>query len=236
MIKVVSFKICPFVQRVTAVLEAKNVPYEVDYISLSDKPDWFLRLSPTGQVPLLLTGEGTALFESDAIVEYLDEITAPLQPGLTPETRAIHRAWGYQATKHYLVQCAAMQSTGKRTLDDRMVKLDAALQKVETHLGSGSFFSGESLGNVDMAWLPLLHRAALVERHSGYDMLAAYPKVKAWQQAVLATGIAQRSVPDDFTEKFSAFYLSERTWLGRGAKLNEASLGNAQAIGGGCCG
>ena len=112
----------------------------------------------------------------------------------------------------------------------------AAFAKAEKQLGDGPFFAGETLGNVDMAWLPLLHRAALVERHSGYDMLAAYPKVKAWQQAVLATGIAQRSVPDDFTEKFSAFYLSERTWLGRGAKLNEASLGNAQAIGGGCCG
>jgi glutathione S-transferase len=48
MIKVVSFKICPFVQRVTALLEAKNIPYQVEYISLSDKPQWFLDISPNG--------------------------------------------------------------------------------------------------------------------------------------------------------------------------------------------
>lgn len=36
--KIVSFKICPFVQRVTALLEAKGIDYESDFISLSDKP------------------------------------------------------------------------------------------------------------------------------------------------------------------------------------------------------
>jgi glutathione S-transferase len=40
--KVISFKICPFVQRVTALLEAKNIAYEIEYISLSNKPQWFL--------------------------------------------------------------------------------------------------------------------------------------------------------------------------------------------------
>ena len=45
MIKVVSFKICPFVQRVTALLEAKGLDYQVEYISLRDKPDWFLNIS-----------------------------------------------------------------------------------------------------------------------------------------------------------------------------------------------
>lgn len=33
MIKVVSFKICPFVQRITALLEAKQIPYEIEYIT-----------------------------------------------------------------------------------------------------------------------------------------------------------------------------------------------------------
>jgi glutathione S-transferase len=35
--KIVSFKICPFVQRVTALLEAKNIEYKVEFISLRDK-------------------------------------------------------------------------------------------------------------------------------------------------------------------------------------------------------
>ena len=96
--KIVSFKICPFVQRVTALLEAKNVAYDIEYISLKNKPQWFLDVSPNAQVPLLITDEGTALFESDAIVEYIDEISAPLVPDITPEQRAVDRAWSYQAS------------------------------------------------------------------------------------------------------------------------------------------
>ena len=42
MIKVVSSTICPFVQRVTALLEQKKIPYDIEYISLLDKPDWFI--------------------------------------------------------------------------------------------------------------------------------------------------------------------------------------------------
>lgn len=236
MIKIVSFKICPFVQRVTAMLEAKSVPYDIEYISLKNKPQWFLGLSPTGQVPLLVTEDGTALFESDAIVEYVDEISEPLQPELTAEQRAINRAWSYQASKHYLVQCSTMQSADRGILEGRISKLNKSFEKAEGQLGKGPFFSDNSLGNVDIAWLPLLYRAALVEKHSGYDMLASYPKVKAWQKSLMATGIPQKSVPDDFDGKFSDFYLSDRTWLGRGANINEVATSAAEASGGGCCG
>ncbi|KIC12545.1 glutathione S-transferase [Leisingera sp. ANG-M1] len=236
MIKIVSFKICPFVQRVTAMLEAKGVPYSIDYIELSSKPQWFLDISPTGQVPVLVTEGGVALFESDAIVEYIDEVTAPLEPGLTPEQRASNRAWSYQGSKQYLVQCSTMQSADKTVLDERLAKLQPAFEKAEKQLAEGPYFNGSVLGNVDIAWLPLLHRAALVEAHNGFDLLAGYPKVKAWQQALLATGIAAKSVPVDFEERFSAFYLAERTWLGRGANLNEAPGNAAVQKTSGCCG
>ena len=236
MIKIVSFKICPFVQRVTALLEAKHVPYDIEYIDLKNKPAWFVDISPTGQVPLLIAESGQPLFESDAIVEYIDEITAPLQGNLTPEQRAINRAWSYQATKHYLVQCSTMQSADKGVLDERIAKLKKSFEKVERQLGQGPYFAGATLGNVDIAWLPLLHRAAIVEDHRGYDMLADYPKVKAWQQRLLGSGIPEKSVPDDFLRKFSDFYLAERTWLGRGANLNEVPGESTQPNSGACCG
>ncbi|MDD1829086.1 glutathione S-transferase N-terminal domain-containing protein, partial [Photobacterium sp. ZSDE20] len=53
MIKLISFKNCPFVQRVMGSLVMKNVPFEIEYIELSNKPQWFLDISPNGQVPVL---------------------------------------------------------------------------------------------------------------------------------------------------------------------------------------
>lgn len=51
MIRIISFKICPFVQRVTALLEAKQVPYQIDFIKLSDKPTGFLSCRPPARCP-----------------------------------------------------------------------------------------------------------------------------------------------------------------------------------------
>lgn len=229
MIKVVSLKICPFVQRVTAALEARNISYEVEYIDFDKLPEWFEDVSPNRQVPLLITDSGTTLFESDAIIEYIDDISAPLTSDLTAEQRAIERAWSYQATKHYLVQCGAMQSGDKDTLADRSKNLGRAFGRVESALGDGPYFSGSAVGNVDIAWLPLLHRAAIIEGRTGFDFLAEFPKTKAWQAALMDTGLAEKSVAADFEEDFSGFYLSDKTYLGRGEDCQQ-NTGNS------CCG
>lgn len=215
MLKVISFTICPFVQRITAMLEAKNLPYEVEYISLGDKPQWFLDISPNAQVPVMVTENGTALFESDAIAEYLEDAYPALQEGISAEQKALNRAWSYLGTKNYLPQCGAQSSKDIQTLKERTEKLATAFAKVENVLGEYRFFNSDTLSMVDLAWLPLLHRAQIIREKSGYDFLAGYPKVQAWQVALLETGLAEKTVSADFFEKFSDFYLSEKTFLGR---------------------
>ncbi|MBP0019059.1 MAG: glutathione S-transferase family protein [Cyanobacteria bacterium SBLK] len=216
--KIVSFKICPFVQRVTALLEAKGVDYDIEYIDLSNKPQWFLEISPNGQVPILITDDNQVLFESDAIVEYLDEVTGMPIASDNPVKKARDRAWSYLASKHYLVQCSAQRSSDEPTLAERAQKLAKAFGKIETRLGEGRYADGDRLGPIDIAWLPLLHRAAIVEGRSGYDFVKEFPKVKRWQQNLLASGIADRSVSEDFEDRFSAFYLAESTYLGQLAR------------------
>ena len=57
-------------------MRAKKVDFEVTYVNLRDKPDWFLEISPHGKVPVLKV-DGEILFESNAIAEYLDEMVEP---------------------------------------------------------------------------------------------------------------------------------------------------------------
>ncbi len=220
MIKIISFTICPFVQRVTALLEAKAIPYEVKLISLSNKPEWFIALSPNGQVPLLTTESGITLFESDAIVEYLEEAYPSLENGVSVEQKALDRAWSYLATKHYLVQCSAMRSANKTSFEENRVRLNKAFDRIETALENKPFFKGEALSNVDIAWLPLLHRAAIVQQYNCYDFFDKYPNIKLWQRGLLNTGLAEASIADDFKEKFVDFYLSEKTYLGSKERCN----------------
>lgn len=232
--KIVSFKICPFVQRVTALLEAKNIDYELEFISLRDKPQWFLDISPNGQVPLLITDKGQTLFESDAIVEYLEEAYPALQPEISLEEKATNRAWSYLASKNYLVQCSAQRSPDQAILKERSEKLGKAFDKMENQLGDTPFFAGEKLGMVDIAWLTLLHRAEIIERRSGFDFLGDRPKLKRWQKALMATGLAERSVASDFETAFADFYLSNQTFLGRGSKVDDRCFSQACATDA-CC-
>lgn len=232
--KIVSFKICPFVQRVTALLEAKGIAYDIEYISLSDKPQWFLEISPNGQVPILIIDGGQALFESDAIVEYLEEAYPALQPDIPPETRATNRAWSYLASKNYLVQCGAQRSPDKDVLRERSGKLGKAFDRVEKQLGETPYFGGDTIGMVDIAWLPLLHRASIVEQHSGYDFLGRRPRLKAWQQTLLGDDLAERSVAPDFRQAFSNFYLSDQTYLGRGDDVGDRCFSGSCATDA-CC-
>lgn len=216
MITIISFKICPFVQRVTARLEAGSIPYEIRYIELSAKPRWFLERSPTGQVPVLMTAEGEALFESDAIVEYIDEIAPKLHPDLSAVERAQERAWCYQATKLYLAQCSAQFSSDEETLVERSEVLNAGFARMEAALKQrpGPFFQGEQPGNVEAAWVVLLHRAHIVAEQCGYDFLSGYPRLQAWQRAVMSLKLVAASVPSNFEQLFGDFYLSNKTYLG----------------------
>lgn len=218
MIKLISFKNCPFVQRVMGAMISKDIPFEIEYIELSNKPQWFLDISLNGQVPVLVTEDKTVLFESDAIVEYLDDKYAPLAD-LSPEQKALDRAWSYQASKHYMLQCSTMASKNKSTFEDRFEKLAKVFNKAELQLGYSPYFKGDTLSNVDIAWLPLLYRAHTVNKLSGFDMLENFPKVKQWQLALMATGLPDKTVPQGFVESFSQYYLTN-TYLSRLACIN----------------
>jgi len=212
--KIVSFKICPFVQRVIAVAELKKLPYEVVYISLQKKPEWFLKESPHGKVPLLMTDQGS-LFESNAISEYLEDAYPSIR--LHPENvfqKAVHRAWVELAPRNYMVQCATQRSASIEELVAKKSELDAIFEKIETQT-KVPYFSGQSLSMVDAAWFVLLHRTELVKKHSGFDFLEKFPKLAAWRSALLGVEALQRSVATDFEVEFCNFYLNENTYLGQ---------------------
>ena len=88
-----SFKTCPWVQRAAIVLQAKQIAYDITHIDRNQRPDWFAAVSPHGKVPVLVIDGKDALFESNAIVEYLDEILPPRLHPEDPILRARNRAW-----------------------------------------------------------------------------------------------------------------------------------------------
>ena len=90
--KLISFKLCPFVQKAVLTLLNKGVDFDIEYIDLENPPDWFEQISPLGKVPVLQVGD-QVLFESSVIVEYLDEVHGPSLHPDDPLEKAQNRAW-----------------------------------------------------------------------------------------------------------------------------------------------
>ncbi|XP_070490128.1 pyrimidodiazepine synthase-like [Chironomus tepperi] len=73
-LRLYSMRFCPYAQRAHLVLDAKNIPYHVAYINLTEKPEWIEKVSALSKVPALeIPGHGESLIESLIIADYLDE-------------------------------------------------------------------------------------------------------------------------------------------------------------------
>jgi GST-like protein len=68
--------------KISIALEEMGLPYEVqviDFATLQQKSDWYLKLNPNGRIPTL-DDNGFVMFESGAILIYLAEKTGKFLP------------------------------------------------------------------------------------------------------------------------------------------------------------
>ena len=219
--KLVSFKLCPFVQRAVITLQEKGVPYDIEYIDLKNKPDWFLELSPLGKVPILTIGDHV-LFESAVINEFIDETAGETR--LMPEDpilRARHRAW-ISVVSEVLGGLFKVQHAGDREAALKFARgVRHTLSLFEDELGDGPFFAGEAFSLVDATMAPALQRAAWCEEIAPeLDLFSAAPRVAAWRDALLKRPAVQNSTVPDIRELFRAYVADmkgrddEPAWLG----------------------
>ena len=198
-----------------AVLNEKNVPYDIDYIDLRNKPDWFLKISPTGRVPVIQTETGEALFESAVINEFLDESHAPHFMGATPLDRAYDRMWcdfttGLYGDVHRLYGAENEEDAHKALagLQSRLARLEAEID--------GPLFNGDGFSLVDATAAPPFMRIGWVEQIApSLDIFAGTPKAKAWKEALVARPSVQNSVLPNLFDIFQAGLQSRGTWLGQ---------------------
>lgn len=64
----------PFCRKVRLVLNEKRLEFQMKTQAVWERDEAFLKLNPSGEVPVLVEADGTALSGSDAICEFLDEI------------------------------------------------------------------------------------------------------------------------------------------------------------------
>jgi len=214
-LKLVSFDICPYVERSRIVLLEKGLPHDIEFIELSNKPAWFLQVSPMGRVPVLLVDD-RPVFESMVINELVNELQPdpPLFPR-DPVARAEGRGWIVFANDVLMpAGGAAMLAIAGGATGEALAKpvgaLRDALGKLEPQLarGSGPFFLGADFSLVDASYAPFFRRWRMAERWGSPEarLLASFPRVNGWAEAMLARPSVAAAEPADLDPKSRRFY------------------------------
>src|SRR4051794_26344618 len=153
-LKLISHKLCPYVQRAVIALTEKGVRFERIDIDLGNKPDWFLAISPLGKTPVLQVGD-TAIFESAVILEYLEETQPrPLHPA-DALRRAEHRGW-IEFGSAVLNDIAGFYAAAdKATFTAKALQLEARFARLEKRLAASPWFDGGEFSLVDAVFGPV---------------------------------------------------------------------------------
>lgn len=200
----VSFDLCPYVQRAAIVLREKNVPYERIDVDLANKPDWFKAISPLGKVPLLKVDD-EVLFESAVIAEYIEETQGPALHPADPLFKAKHRAW-IEFASSILADIWTVETTGDRALfASKVATLKDKFARVEAVLDRGPYFAGDRFTLVDAAFAPVFRYFDVFDRIRDLGVFAALPKVQAWRRALAARPSVAGAVVADYAERLMQF-------------------------------
>jgi len=203
----VSFIACPYAQRAVIVMKEKGVDFEIEYIDLGNKPDWFLKISPLGKVPVLRVRpenkSETAIFESAVIVEYIEDAMGgrKLHPA-DPLDRATHRAWMEFCSTIIADYSKWSQEKDENNLPAMRKTLESKLAKVEEQV-VGPYFAGEEFNCVDAAFAPLFMYMGALETRIPNSLVAGLPKLSAWRKKLLDRQSVKDSMP---VENYAAPY------------------------------
>ncbi len=206
-LELVSFKLCPYVQRCKITLGHKGVDHKTTYVDLENLPDWFHAKSPLGLVPILIVRDGDkedVLFESAVINEFLDEITPGTMLPTDPVKKAKARAWiefaGTMNMHVYMLTRAEDEATfeeHRKTLEDKLRRLEGEFV--------GPYFTGDEMSLVDTGVAPLFMRLRAMEKVRPLVDLSSMPKIKEWSDRMLALPEVQNSVVEDWDELNDAY-------------------------------
>lgn len=206
-IELVSFELCPFVQRARTVLLEKNIPHKITYIDLMNKPEWFLKISPTGKVPLLKYGEDI-IFESNVICEFLDEITPNSLHPADPIAKAKNRSWIEFASTLIMKNLGVFTASNQDDLDRAIIEVKKELMKIEPEI-KGNFFNGDNLSIVDAAFAPSFRVYRFLTKRYNIDLLEEDSKLSKWSDNLFSTPSVERTVTDRFDDLFDEFVSSK---------------------------
>lgn len=150
----------PYVRKVRVVLAEKKLDYQLVLEDVSSADTKIQEVNPLGKVPCLVMEDGSALYDSRVIVEYLDTLT-PVGKLIPPSGRERAEVKCWEALADGVLNAAILVrlEETKRTATQQstewkrhqMGKVGAGLEAMSTKLANKSFCNGNQYSLADIA-------------------------------------------------------------------------------------
>jgi len=185
------------------------VPFERRDIDLTNKPDWFDKLSPLGKVPILVVDDQSVLFESSVIAQYVDEISGRKLLATDPLRKYGQLAW-MEFASQLIADIGRLYSANNQSAVD-----------------DGPWFAGSRFSLVDAAFAPAFRYFDSIEALTGDDYFGQTPKLAQWRDALSKRRSVVDAVSADYPQRLRSFLALRDSFIGHLASTETRSQRDA---------
>ena len=187
----------PYARKVRIILAEKNLAYHSQEVDLAQRSPEFYQLSPLGKVPVFVDEDGTTIWDSTLIGEYLDEVYP--KPSFYPASIKLEcRKWeeigdaiADQAVALWMEKRKDEQASVTNSLRLQAI-IDRLLGVCEQKLAQSAYLMGETWTIVDIAVLSSLGYLSL---RMGEDWHGQYPLLSQWFKKLHEKESIQITIP-----------------------------------------
>ena len=175
-----SFRRCPYAMRARLGILFAELSVELREITLKNKPEQMLAISPKGTVPVLQLADGTVIEESIEIMTWALEQNDPqglLDEKTSPQADALI-AQNDNEFKHWLDRYKYADRHPEMTQSGYRQRGEVFLQVLEELLSKNTYLLGNRVTIADIGIMPFVRQFAHVDREVFYGL--PYPKLQQW--------------------------------------------------------
>ncbi|CAD8198553.1 unnamed protein product [Paramecium octaurelia] len=195
----VSFNICPYVLRVVAALNHLKIPYEIKYIDLENKPEWFVKASPLEKVPILFVGE-TVLFESLVILDYINTLAPQSLLPADNLQKALNRARAEFSGEIISTFWGVFSAKTEEQFKNNFAELKWYFEKLEGWLSQSKFIFGNELTLADFAYAPIFTLLDAIKPLLKLNVFEGFPRLQEYSQQILSLPGVQSSKVENYDQ------------------------------------
>jgi glutathione S-transferase len=166
----------PFARKAQLMLIEKALPFEMAVVDLSARSAAFVAISPLGKVPVLQDEDGTVVFDSTVIAEYLEDCY-PETPmfGVGTRQRLLHRQLDELGDTAAEQAVTLFFSKDKAALDKAQQQLHKSFREISARIARGEVPKDFGVGQA-----AVICTLGYLEFRLGRTTIEAYPAIEQW--------------------------------------------------------